>query len=507
MKRFWLVMLSLGLVLAFSASAMAVDVKFSGSFYAAGMYLDKVTLKDKVSNAVVGDTYAGTSTAFYYQRLRVGTDFIVSPGLKLVTRFDALERIWGGIRTSATAAGPGVTLNSDNSSAGTRAESENIAFDNAYIQYISPIGLFQVGYMPSGTLGHSFGDSEFNGAPTAKIMWAAPIGPVTVGAAMEKVNDTSFSYRQTTTATDRDYEKYSAFAIYKVNKDIETGLGFEYRNINLQKGAGATTPDAVMIAAYPLDATSYALNPYVKAKIGPVTVVAEGTYAWGKATWERANPGEGNAPASVDDVKIENMRAILDVNADFKMVYGGMTFAYISGDDPGTTDKLEGGIALGGKDFNPCLILFNYDRTYWVGSMPGWTYNANYFNVGGTAPYVGGASPTAADNEMNNVWFFQGKVGVRPVAALDINVSLAYANADKKPAGTAASRCGITNNAYGWELDITGTYKITNNLSYMLGAGYLWTGDYFKGDQALGASNENGLNNNYMLTNKLTLTF
>jgi len=32
------------------------------------------------------------------------------------------------------------------------------------------------------------------------------------------------------------------------------------------------------------------------------------------------------------------------------------------------------------------------------------------------------------------------------------------------------------------EIDLTGTYKITNNLSYMLGAQvYLFTGDYFKG--------------------------
>src|SRR5450759_965534 len=94
MKRFWLVLLSLGLVLAFSASAMAVDVKFSGSFYAAGMYLDKTKfVKDTASD--------GPSTAFYYQRLRLQTDFLVYPGLKLVTRFDALERIWGGTRSQA----------------------------------------------------------------------------------------------------------------------------------------------------------------------------------------------------------------------------------------------------------------------------------------------------------------------------------------------------------------------------------------------------------------------
>ncbi len=55
---------------------------------------------------------------------------------------------------------------------------------------------------------------------------------------------------------------------------------------------------------------------------------------------------------------------------------------------------------------------------------------------------------------------------------------------------------------YGWELDVTATYAITNNLSYMLGVGYLWTGDYFKaGDPS------NKLNDDYLVINKLTLTF
>ena len=43
MKRFWLVLLSLGLVMAFSVSAFAVDVKVSGEYYVAGLYLDKTT--------------------------------------------------------------------------------------------------------------------------------------------------------------------------------------------------------------------------------------------------------------------------------------------------------------------------------------------------------------------------------------------------------------------------------------------------------------------------------
>ncbi|MBE3086888.1 MAG: hypothetical protein IMZ64_11805 [Bacteroidetes bacterium] len=96
---------------------------------------------------------------------------------------------------------------------------------------------------------------------------------------------------------------------------------------------------------------------------------------------------------------------------------------------------------------------------------------------------------------MSNAYFFQGRGGVRPIANLDIMASLSYATADQKPTGYGSG-------SYGWEVDVTGTYKITNNLSYMLGVGYLFTGDYFKGT-ALNSP----VRDDYMVINKLTLTF
>ncbi len=54
----------------------------------------------------------------------------------------------------------------------------------------------------------------------------------------------------------------------------------------------------------------------------------------------------------------------------------------------------------------------------------------------------------------------------------------------------------------GTEFDVTATYKLYDNLSYMVGAGYLWTGDYFKGANANAK-----VDNDYMLMNKLTLSF
>ena len=62
---------------------------------------------------------------------------------------------------------------------------------------------------------------------------------------------------------------------------------------------------------------------------------------------------------------------------------------------------------------------------------------------------------------------------------------------------------GWAGSSYGWELDVSGTYKMTNNLSYMVGAGYWWVGDYYKGL----ASEQNDVRDEYMFINKLTLTF
>jgi len=520
MKRFWLVMLSLGLVLAFSASAMAVDVKFSGSYYAAGMYLDKTTLNKNsytitssfttVANLATIATYtslygstaaygsaaafatmgmtgqSGNSTAFYYQRLRVGTDFIVSPGLKLVTRFDALERIWGATRTAGGTA-------YDNGSIGTRAESENIAFDLAYIEYISPIGLFRVGYQTDGAWGTIFGNNDVNGGSVPKLTYALPIGPATIVANYVKGAERSYSYVNTTSvATDRDYDKYYLGATYNVNKDIQLGLLGVYYRIAYQKGAmDINTPGLALYPTSPMFAQAYAFSPYAKAKFGPVSIEAEAVYAFGQIDWE------DNNPANNATMKIENASAYLNVMADFKMVYVGGTVAWVSGDDPGTSDQLEGGIADGGKDWNPTLIMFNYDRSYWAGSLKGYPFNFNASPyVQGTEALMGGSSGSLSNGSpMMNAYLFQGQVGVRPIAALDINFSLTYANADKKPQD-------VLNNSLGWEADVTGIYKITNNLTYMLGAGYFWTGAYYQG-----TSNTNDVQNTYILVNKLTLTF
>ena len=238
-KRFWLVLLSLGLIVAFSTSAMAVDVKVSGEYYAAGMYLDRTTLHDGYT---VGesDQASGPSTAFYFQRLRVRTDFIVSPGLTFISRFDAMERAWGANRSS-----PNNVYDTLDYSAGTRAENENIAFDLAYVMYVSPIGVFLAGYQIDGAWGTVFGDDSI---PVGKIGYNEKMGSLALGIQTGKNNGGELSRTaiNSATAADKNSNFYTAWGRYGW-KGGEAGLLVKYIRNASNRGAYAPFMDWIQV--------------------------------------------------------------------------------------------------------------------------------------------------------------------------------------------------------------------------------------------------------------------
>ena len=452
MKRFWLVLLTLGLVMAFSTSVFAADVKFTGSFYAAGMYLDNTSF--------MGNGSEKPSTAFYYQRMRIRAEFIASPALKLVTQFDAMERMWGHVRSTV----PLVTAN-DVDSYGTRAENENIAFDYAYVWYASKIGIWEVGIMEDGVWGTQFGD---NSEPEGKIKYTFIKMPFIAGLQIVKFNEFSDNAVNASVYSDRDVDKYQGFFIFNWKGGQAGVLGIFINNRSMKPSFWP------VVSSYTQQV--YGALPYVKAKFGPVAVEAEAWYLTGKVMkWQDEFPA-----ILLNDIDLSAWSVYVNAVADFNMFYFGGTFAYLSGDDPTTTDKIEGGAGTvsGGRDWNPCLIMFNWDRNYWAGAMAGY-------------------GVTADSGVMTNAYFGQLKAGVRPISDLDIALSVAYAKADKLPTG-------YFEKDYGWEVDVTATYKITNNLSYMLGAGYLFTGDYYEATRAVITDN---VEDNFIVLNKLTLTF
>jgi len=353
----------------------------------------------------------------------------------------------------------------DIDSYGTRAENENIAFDYAYIWYASKIGLWQVGVLSDNVWGTTFGNND---EPEGQIHYTIVKMPIIVGGKIVKLIDNSRSVLSTPWGgqNDVDADKYILYGIFK-QKDWEAGLlGYYVRN-------AATRPAA--FGGYMQ--TIYGLMPYFKAKVGPVAL--EGELQWMSGKFRDWEPVPGGA-----DVKIDSWMAYLDAVADLGMFYAGGTVAWVEGDKNFADTKLQGAFNAG-RDWNPMLIMFNNDLTYWLGAVNGWN------------GWPAGTYKNGIEGPMSNAWFVSLRGGVRPVADLTIGAAVAYAWADKKPASVPSLK-----KDYGIELDVTATYRITNNLSYMLGGAYLWTGDYFKA----GVSS-NKVADNYLLINKLTLTF
>ncbi len=474
MKRFWLVLLALGLIAATATVSFAqVTVRFSGEFYAGGLYLDRIGVRDvSINNPSAANNLNDQSTAFYFQRLRLTSTFIVAPGLFFITRMDAMERAWGAQRSDVPLASTLDTL-----SAGTRAENENIAIDLAYLTYISPYGIISAGYQIDNVWGTVFGD---NSLPTGKVAYALPIGKFVLGVQMGKNIENSYTRtavanNQANIGADRDSSFYTAFVKYKW-KGGEAGFLAKYIvNKTDRAGLGATFP---MTSTRTLSSL-----PYFKAQLGPVAMQGEIIYTYGKIEAEEETRRFYSALWGEDEISVSQLSAWIDATADFGMFYAGGTLAYLSGDKP-DTPRREGNFS-GGIDWNPCLIMFNNDLTYWQGGITGWN---NTSTAGG----------------MTNAFFAQVRGGVRPVEKLDLGLALSWAKAERHPViGHWAGR------EYGIEVDATATYKITNNLSYMLGAGYLFTGDYFRGNDGGGVNPflAQEVENDYMVINKLTLTF
>lgn len=447
MKRFWLVLLSLGLVMAFSVSALAVDVKFSGEYYVQGMYLDKTDVID-ASNG------NDPSTAFFFQRFRLGTDFIVSPCLKLVTRVDIMERTW--------------EQDTDAFTGGT--DQRNVDWDITYINYTSPIGLFQVGYMEDYTWGTIWGNRT-TGPTTGQIKYFVPIGPVTMVFAYAKEEENNLSIQGGYQAEDVDFDSYRVGPIFKFKSDAaagEAGILFVYNNVNQYR----VLPFNPQAGSVPFKQDMYLFMPYFKAKVGPVAMQGEINYAIGKRDFETN---------LVDDRDINSLTAWFDADANFGMFSVGGSLAYVMGQDPKEEDIQDA--LTGGRDWNPCLIMGNNNMFYsWIGPISG--------NV---AAAPGNAFRGAVNGELNNVIFGQIRGSVTPIPQLTAGMSLSYARADEDFGGDSEK---------GFEVDLTGTYKITNNLSYMLGFGYYFTGDFYKGPEGKGK-----IEDDYVVLNKLTLSF
>jgi hypothetical protein len=465
MKKFWIVLLSVALIMAFAVPVCATDVKFSGSYVVQGYYdNNRALLKD-----------GGASLSNTWQRLRVQTDFQVQEGLKLTTRFDAMEKIWGASRNAGGTYTPTYSIASVQSTGS--GEAENIKFQIVYATVNLWGGVLKVGYQQQGgPWGPAFGDYG-DDAYGPRITYTYAIGPWTLTALYENVEGATYysslgpagNVGNSLYQVDQQTHGLVVNAVYNWNKG-SAGMLYKYVDDSAYGSLGAAGQNPNPATDTGWKRLWHVFDPFVKAQLGPLYVEAEVIYLAGKTRkYETSSNG-------IDQTK-DGLSAYVSATYDFAPMYAGLTLVYVPGDDKGTADKDEAGWP-GMIDFNPCLMLFNYDLARWNG------------NIGPNGGQV-------MSNGITNAQFAQVFVGVKPVPKLDIKAAYAIAQADKDGAAT-----GWQSKNYGSEFDLTATYKIYNNLSYMVGFGYLWAGDYFKGTSAT-----QQVDNDYLVTHKLTLTF
>ena len=466
MKKFWVVLLSLGLIVAFGATASAADVKFGGSYYVVGVYESNPQLTPDD----VRDGRAHYSRAFFYQRVRLQPVFQIAEGLTFTARMDALEKQWGNTNWKSIAAPGDDTTSSRRVSAGNQKIQESFEFERAYVTFMTRIGMFQVGYQNVDDWGTDYSDFS-NTRP--RVAYVTKAGPVEIAFTYEKVFENDTFTNAPSFATDRDNDTYALSGTYK-GKGMEAGLLYKYYVYNANRPAGIKT-------------TMNQISPYAKATFGPVYIEGEFQYWFGKAA-----AYELPLAPLPQDQDLKAWGAYLKGRFNFGPAYAGALFAYASGDDlsdPTKATTKPGGM---GPNFAPALILGNDALNTWENG-------------------TGVAAPINAivSTEKRNMIVYNAFIGANPTPKLNVELALTYATVDK----TALARNAVTgvvteadSNKLGTELDVKATYKIYDNLSYMVGAGYLWAGDYFRGNTPVGAVPRT-IDNDYILLNQLTLAF
>ena len=459
-------------VMAYGAPASAVDIKVSGQYYAAGVFESNHSLRDEAGRNLLTGSGKASSTAFVAQRLRLQPEFKIAEGLTLTTRFDALEKKWGdtnwaqnGIysydntnrpvdRTAANLTNPLTT------GANIRTQ-ENIEWERAYVDFNTAVGRFLVGYFNTINYGTDFLNSSWS-RPGVEYMY--PMGPWTFGARWEHVAEGGSSGIGSAGANllyaEADFDIYSVMTDYRW-KAGAAGIQVQYYHdsFNDYDRGGYIRK-------------LYTFNPYVRWTAGPLFLESELWYGMGD--WQDFRD-------SRQDVDLDAWAFYANGKYTMGPWYVGALVGYESGDDPSTTDKQEGSVFSTlwlGKNWDPFLLMFNDAINTWVGNWSGYA-----------------ASASAISTFEQNCLLWKVYAGWNVTPKLRLEAGYGMATADEAPAN-------FVDKDYGSEFDIYAIYKIYDNLSYMVGYGYWWVGDYFKG-----TSSSNQVDNNYLVTHKLTLTF
>jgi hypothetical protein len=346
--------------------------------------------------------------------LDVNIVFKVHPKLKLVTNFTALDKIWG-----TSDVGPGM-----------KEDDRNIDWNQAYMEFVTSLGMFRVGRMSGGQYQHAFLNT---GTDVDRIMYILPPkamggpawNPLLFVYVYEKTAEADFGNR----LSDEDVDSHLIVTDYITpNFTIGHLAGFVRDEITL--GLGDTKQDV------------YLSNPYAMFKFGPVKLEAEARYTWGYITDRFKGIGP---PAFEGDIEIESWSWFAQATFDggpFDMYAG---WAHTDGDKDGGMDPFETGDqtlnSQGGQFGNDWDLLFFLTSDEGMhaanfGGMGNWSSAGNN-PYGMDLLYIGGGFDITPTVNISGIW--------------------GLARADAVPTGSKQ---------IGWEANLWLTWQIMDGLQY-----------------------------------------
>lgn len=469
MKKFWIVLLSLGLIVAFSMPAFAATARIGGSYVVTGSYEKNRTLMD---DDTIDSGYFGclrnASEAFYAQRLRLEPQILVAEGLKLNMRVDAMERVWGQFPVGGESSNPSSSRNT--------SQEQNVQFRRAWVDFTTKYGTFSVGYMWDGffDLG-TFGCLAESESPV--ILWSNKFGPLWVWAFTNKLQEgrlgsfDTFGDYIAPGYTDSDFDRMGGSAVYSFSNG-EVGMTWFWFLNGTTRASAATdhSPDDQFKMNF------HWLTPHFKATFGPLYVEGLFVYQFGDfAAYDDGSP--------YDDVDLSGYEWYLNAKYNMGPAFIGLQYGFTSGDDPSTEDEIEMIMVPGQGVWQPCLILWNDWQHRFAGNH-------------------GGVPWAQINHQFVNASLVQLYGGYNPTPKLSVKASVAYAWADEVVEDDEDEGIKDADDNIGTEVDVSVSYKIYDNLTYMIGFGYLFTGDYFKG-----GVKEVDVEDDYLVIHQLTLSF
>jgi len=438
MKKILFIGCALCLILIFAAPSMALDTKFSGFYRVRGFCLHEY-------ETFGSDRYYEEHSSDYLDMLLVvEIEFVVHPRLKFVTNFAALDKVWGenDIDTYATTVPAGTsggtftTFQTDTPEA-RGEDSNNIDWNQAYMEINTGIGMFQVGRLSYGGFNHVFMDdsTEADGIKYTLYPdnWGGPNwNPLLFTFSYAKLSEGDVG----TFFSDEDIDDYRMTLGYFSDDFIVDNM------VRFERGENASAISP--LTPISIDkADMWLYNLYLMAKFGILSF--EGEFAYTHGYYTDPNYGTGQ----MEDIELDAMGWFLQANLDLGNLglLDGLEFytgwAHTDGDKDGVADFYSPGNtinALPGQfgDFDVLFLLTANEGVIAsnLGGLGNWSKDGDN-PYGLDLFYIGGGFNITRDIYLSAVW--------------------GMGWADAVPTGSKQ---------VGWEADVAVTWQIMDGLQY-----------------------------------------